>query len=245
MDSSLGLAIQQYQRAYDKALELYGVFEDGSARELLRMQEALAEEITKFLSVSGIEWEQCGGLGRHLTFLRRNLKDDHKAGCAQDIRDIVCFDLPAVLRKLVAISVEEEHLDQRLKDGVLPLVHGGHFDSAVRKVFVVVTDRIRREFGAGDDLDGEDLINRVFGKDSKLAVADAKKQAMRNLLSGFYGVYRNPVAHRDLELDSSRARAILEMANTIISDLDALARESKKKTRKPKPVKKGKSGAKA
>lgn len=229
--SSLATSVQQYQKTYDKAIELFNVFEDSDAPELLRMQESLAEEVQRFLNVSGLSWEQSGNLGRHLTFLRRYLKAGDKASCAQDIKDIVFFDLPTALRNLVSMSADDEHLDQRLKDGVLPLIQGGHYDSAVRKVFVVLTDRLRRAFGVAEDMDGEDLVNLVFGKGGKIPVAleESKKQAMRNLISGFYGVYRNRFAHNDVEPDLGQTRAILEMANTIILDIEEIASASASK----------------
>ncbi|OJA59343.1 hypothetical protein BGV69_09125 [Burkholderia ubonensis] len=105
---------------------------------------------------------------------------------------------------------------------------GGHYDSAVRKVFVVMTDRLRRAFGVTESIDGEDLVNVVFGKGGKIPVAldDSQKQAMRNLISGFYGVYRNRFAHNDVEPDLAQARTIIEMANTIILDIEELAAAS-------------------
>lgn len=108
---------------------------------------------------------------------------------------------------------------------------GGHYDSAVRKTFIVLTDRLRRAFGVADQIDGDELINLVFGKGGKIAVAldEAQKQAMRNLISGFYGVYRNDVAHNDVSIDRERARAIIEMANTIISDVETISASSASK----------------
>lgn len=230
-NSSLATSVQQYQKTYDKAIELFNVFEYSDAPELLRMQESLAEEVQRLLNVSGLSWEQTGNLGRHLTFLRRYLRTGDKASCVQDIKDIVFFDLPTALRKLVSMSADDEHLDQRLKDGVMPLIQGGHYDSAVRKVFVVLTDRLRRAFGIAEEMDGEDLVNLVFGKGGKIPVAleESKKQAMRNLISGFYGVYRNRFAHNNVDPDLGQARAILEMANTIILDIEKIASASASK----------------
>lgn len=106
-------SIQQYQRAYDKAIELFSLFEDAESRELLRLHEALADDVKRFLNVSGLDWEHCGNLGRHLTFLGRYLKQNEKESCAQDVKDIVFFDLPTALRNLISQSSEDAHLDQR------------------------------------------------------------------------------------------------------------------------------------
>lgn len=128
---SLAASVQQYQKTYDKAIEFFSLFEDADAPELLRMQKTLAEDVQNLLNISDLSWESCGNLGRHLNFLHRYLKLNDKASCAQDARDIVFFDLPTALRNLVIKSVDDAHFDQRLRDSVIPLVQGGHYDSAV------------------------------------------------------------------------------------------------------------------
>jgi len=122
------------------------------------------------------------------------------------------------------------HFDQKLQDAVLPLIQGGHYDSAIRKAFIVLTDRLRSAFGVTDKIDGDDLINLVFGKGGKIPVAlnDSKRRCYRNLVSGFYGVYRNKYAHNDIEPSLSEARAILEMCNNIIIEIEKISLESAK-----------------
>jgi hypothetical protein len=228
---SLLLAVQQYQEAYDQAIDLFSVFEDADEQELLKMTGALAERCQELLSVAGLEWENCGNLGRHLTFLEYYLKRDDKESCAQDIRDILFFDMPTALKGLIAKSTDQRHIDQRLKDAVMPLVQGRHYDSAIRKSFVVLTDRLRRAFGVSSQLDGEDLVNLVFGSGGKIPVAldSSKKQAFRNLVSGFYGVYRNRYAHNDVEPGIAEVGAIVEMANSILLEIEAISSDSAKK----------------
>lgn len=227
---SLLVSIQQYQKTHDKAVQLHGLFEDAEPPELLRVQGELVEEAKKLLEVAGLTWDQCGSLGRHLTFLTYYLKRNDKESCALDVRDIVFFDLPSTLKALIAQSSDDQHFDQRLKDAVFPLLDGGHHDSAIRKAFIVLTDRLRRAFGVKVEIDGEDLVNLVFGKGGKLSIAldESKKQALRNLISGFYGVYRNKYAHNDGDADASDARAIVEMANQIILEIERVANASAK-----------------
>jgi hypothetical protein len=71
-------------------------------------------------------------------------------------------------------------------------------------------------------------VNLVFGKGGKIIVEidDSQKQAMRNLISGFYGVYRNRFSHNDIQPDLAQTRAIIEMANTIILDIEIIAGSS-------------------
>lgn len=228
---SLLLAVQQYQKTYDEVIELFSVFDDADSAELLRMQARLSEECEELLKVARIDWKDCGNLGRHLGFLELYLKKNDKENCKQDIKDILFSDLPAALKSLIAKSADESHIDQRLRDGVMPLVHAGHYDSAIRKSFVILTDRLRRAFGVQEQLDGEDLVNLVFGKGGKMPVAldESKKQAFRNLISGFYGVYRNRYAHNDVEPQLAQVGAIVELANSILAEVEQIANESLKK----------------
>ena len=230
-DNSLATVVQQYQRTYDRAIEILNIFEDADAAELLRMHAILDAEVERLLTISGLEWADCGNLHRHLSFMAMFLKKGDKLACQQDARDILFFDLPAALRNLVSNSAEDAHFDQRLKDSIGPLMAGGHYDSAIRKAFVILTDRLRRAFGVTEQIDGDELINLVFGKGGKVVVAldDPQKQAMRNLISGFYGVYRNEIAHNDVAIDRERARAIIEMANTIIYDIEKVSASSASK----------------
>jgi Protein of unknown function (Hypoth_ymh) len=224
------LSVQQYQNAYDKAIELYNLFEDSETDELLRFSGLLVEEVDKLINLSGLEWAQCGNLGRHLHFLDYYLKRNDKQGCTADIRDIVFYDLPAALKNIISSATTESHFDQKLRDAVLPLIQGGHYDSAIRKAFIVLTDRLQRAFGVTDKIDGDELVNLVFGKGGKIPVAldDPKKQCYRNLISGFYGVYRNKYAHHDIEPSLSEAKAILEMANNIIFEIEQISINSAK-----------------
>ena len=227
---SLATGVQQYVKAYDKAFEMFNVYPDADVPELLAFHKSLGEECTKLVEQTGLDWNQCGNLGRHLTFLKYYLDRNDKEACQSDIRDIVFWDLPTALRNLAESTDEYQYYDQRLKDGVVPLINGEHYDSAMRKIFVILTDRLRRAFGVTDEIDGDDLVNLVFGRGGKIPVAldEPKKQAMRNLISGFYGVYRNRIAHNDVELGLAQTKAVMEMANTIILDIEVIASASVK-----------------
>ncbi|WP_418115190.1 TIGR02391 family protein [Xanthomonas oryzae] len=225
---SLANGVQQYVKAYDKAVEMFNVYRDAEAPELLALQKSLSDECLKLLEVTGLHWNQCGNLCRHLNFLKYYLDQNDKDACQGDIRDIVFWDLPTALRNLAEVINDYQHYDQKLKDGVVPLINGAHYDSAMRKIFVILTDRLRHAFGVAEEIDGDELVNVVFGRGGKIPVAldEPKKQAMRNLISGFYGVYRNRIAHNDVEPGLAQTRAIMEMANTIILDIEAIATAS-------------------
>jgi hypothetical protein len=98
---SLLMAVQQYQRTYDKAIEIFGLFEDAEPAELLRMQATLVEESNVLLKIAHLEWENCGNLRRHLIFLEHYLKKSDKESCLGDLKDIFFSDLPAALKSLI------------------------------------------------------------------------------------------------------------------------------------------------
>ena len=227
--NSFVLAIQQYQALYDKALDIFNVFEAADIAELQRQREELHTQVERFLNVSGLDWSDCRNLSRHLHFLKYWLDREDKQGCFSDVKDIVFNDLPTTLKNLVKSTPQDSHFDQSLRDAVLPLVQGGHYDSAIRKAFIVLSDRLRRAFGVVDEhVDGEALANMVFGKGGKIPVVldEAKKQCYRNLISGFYGVYRNKFAHHDVATSLSEVKAILEMVNNIIIEIEKISAAS-------------------
>jgi hypothetical protein len=200
------------------------LFPDAEPAELLREAGALGAEATQLIELAGLDWSQCGALGRHLTFLVRFLKKNDKASCASDVRDIVSFDLPTTLSAIISASSSAELLDQKLKAAVVPLIDGGHFDSAIRKAFVVLTERLREAFGAPKEMDGEDLVNAAFGKSTKvpLRLEESQRQAFRNLFSGFYGVYRNRYAHNDTTAQLSDAQTIAHMVNQLLVEIEGI-----------------------
>ncbi len=228
VDRSLLGSLQRYQKTHDKAVQLLGLFEDAEPQELLRIQQELNGLAEEMLEKSGLEWNQCGSLGRHLNFLKYYLERDNKDACSADINDILFYDLPATLRSIISEASEDQHLDEKLRDSVHPLLDGGHYDSAIRKTFVVLTERLRRAFGIEDQIDGEDLINMVFGQGGHIPITldGPSKQALRNLISGFYGVYRNRYAHNDQEADFGSAKAIVEIANQVLCEIENVANAS-------------------
>ena len=220
--------VEQFQAVYDKALELFNSFESEEADVLLRITGELETEVEKFLNSSGLEASDCNNLLRHLHFLKYYLKKNNKTNCEGDAREIISYDLPAGLKKLIQKQSTETHFDEALKIAVMPLVQGGHYDSAIRKAFILVTERMRNLFGIADQIDGEELINKVFGSGGQIQVRldTSKKTSYRNLISGFYGVYRNKFAHSDVTPTLSETKAILEMANNIIIELEDIAVKS-------------------
>ena len=221
-------ALEQYQLTYEKALQIMNVFHDVEIEELKGLKAELDIEINKFLNISGLDVSNFGNLTRHLNFMDFYFEKNNKSNAVGDINDIVFHDLPAGLRQLIAKQSINSHFDQSLKDGVLPLIQGKHYDSAIRKAFVLLTERLRRVFNIEGELDGDTLINQIFGgnSNSHLNIDESKKQSYRNLISGFYGVYRNKFAHNDVEPTLAEVKSILEMINNIILEIEELSHTS-------------------
>lgn len=216
-------AVAQYQKTYDVALQMETVWDDVEIADLQELRLSLTTEVRSLLAVSELDITKFESLGRHLGFIEFYLDRNKKNSCRADIRDILRSDLPAGLRHLLAVNDENSHIDGRLKERVLPLVALGHNAAAVRCVFPVLSDRIRRIFNVGTDDDGDALINLVFGGGSQLTTLNtADKQAMRNLLSGFYTVFRNKYVHNDIEPSPVEVKAVVELANSLLFQLQGV-----------------------
>lgn len=150
-----------------------------------------------------------------------------------DLTDIVDRDLPAVEKGFRDWCASQKHYDAELGKGIGDLLTERQLDSAVRKAFVLLKERLVRNFGVSSELDGRDAVNKVFGREGFLAgrIPDAERESMRNLLDGLFGVFRNTYGHRDVAPEWHEADAVLSMVNLILQRLDAY--------RRPKSPKKG------
>lgn len=142
---------------------------------------------------------------RHSGFMVYWLQKGDVKGCASDIVDICENDLPTTSAALREWSSKLAWVDADLRRDILPLIRFCQFDSAIRKAFVILKTRLCRKFGLDDKMDGEDLVNAIFGARSPhlpdLSVAE--KAAYRNLFAGMFGLLRNRFAHNDVQPDLS------------------------------------------
>ena len=85
-----------------------------------------------------------------------------------------------------------------------------------------------RELGGFADGDfGVDMINRAFspkgGPLNDQEAAPGERAAMLGLFSGAYGVFRNPVSHRTVDLgDVTMASEVVLLADLLLRLLDRL-----------------------
>lgn len=158
-----------------------------------------------------------GNLVRHLNFMSRNLSRGDPDASEGDIRDICHYDLPEVERAFAEWTIGK--FDAELAEKVRPLLAHREWDSAIRKAFPILKARLVRRFGMPDDIDGAELVNRIFGRASDASGLDAdERQAWRDLLAGLYGVYH----HNDLVPPWHEVDAVLSMVNAALIAVDGM-----------------------
>lgn len=161
-------------------------------------------------------------LERHLYFMKKRLGEEKPELCQQDIEDICSDDITKLEKSFRDWCGSSIHYDQELRDKISELLLQREYDSAIRKAFVILKSRLVDKFGVSRNLDGNDLVNQIFGKLG--AAADtlnaSERQAMRDLLAGLYGVFRNKYGHQDVEAPWHEADAILSMVNFVLKEID-------------------------
>ena len=211
----------EFTRVKELAERIRNKFDDASSDELLQDCDILgaAYEHLERLIPSAVTG---GNFRRHLSFMRLYLGRDERASCRSDIDDICRLDLPALEKSFRNWAAYQQHYDAEFAEKVGPLLLERHLDSAVRKAFVLLKERLARAFGVSANLDGSELVNQVFGKNGYLAgqIPEPERESMRNLLDGLYGVFRNRYSHRDVEAEWSETEAVLSMINWSLRQIE-------------------------
>ncbi len=110
--------------------------------------------------------------------------------------------------------------DKELEERTRRLIERGEWDSAIRRAFVLLSSRIAARYNLLLDTDGAELINAAFGKNSLLSGLENKeKAAMRDLMAGLYGVFRNKYGHKDFDAPWQEVEAVMTMVNFVLSRL--------------------------
>ena len=154
--------------------------------------------------------------------LRHYLKQNQPQHCQSDIVDICQVDLVRLEKAIQDHGGGDDQHDAEFIEKIRPLLRDEHLDSAIRKAFVILKERLVTKFGLSPTLDGADLVNAVFGTKGTLAgqIPDADRQAMRDLLAGLYGVFRNHYGHRDVEPSWFDAASVLGIVDWALRAID-------------------------
>jgi len=172
-------------------------------------------------------------IGQHLSYARYYLNKHDWNRVLANARDIADYDLADIKQafgKWLDTSVE---FDEQLKVGVSDLLARQQLDSAVRKAFVLLKERLVGVACAlGDDramvdqMDGSDLVGRILSGGG-LVAASARMdkgdcEALMYLLFGLYGTFRNIVGHNDIVVPWHEAEAVISMVNWVLLKLTAI-----------------------
>lgn len=227
------MLIYQYQineklmRVKEYAAKLQQKFDNGnSPSDLLLDANSLESLFTDLVEILPERVADAGSFRRHMAWMEKRLREGKPDLCKQDIDEICEYDLPNLEKAFHHWCAKSIHLDEELKHGISNLLLHKELDSVNRKAFVVLTNRMRTLFHVDSSCDGEALVNKIFGKSGVLAscIPESDLQAMRNLLAGLYGVFRNKYSHGDQCSSWAETDAIVSMINQVLQDIQRLHR---------------------
>lgn len=163
---------------------------------------------------------------RRFGWLNKRLSEGLPGACRTDIDDLCDTDLPQIVQNFRAWCKSADHFDQQLAKQTITLVETKQYDSAIRKAFVLLTERLTSSFSVSVGHDGEDLVNRISGNSGVASnLPNDERQRQRNLLAGLYGVYRNKYSHGNTTAPWHETDAVLSMINSVLKGLpDLVAR---------------------
>lgn len=215
---------EELQRVHDYALGLREKWQAGaSVADLARDRDSLAALCDHTLPRLPEELARATNLRRHLGWMERNLSLDKPSSSESDINDICDQDLPILMTDFKRWCVEAGHYDVELRARVEELLATRQYDSAIRRAFIVLKARLVTVFGVEQSSDGAELVNQLFGKTSEATafLSNGERQAMRDLLSGLYGLFRNPYTHHEVDAPFHDIDAVLAMINAMLKRLDS------------------------
>jgi hypothetical protein len=162
-------------------------------------------------------------LGRDIYFIKLYLQKGQHENCKGDIAKICDKDLEQYKLDYIKF-IDAKFMDAEFAKSILNLIDSKNYDSAIRKGFLVLTERLRAKFKISSDRDGQDLINAIFGKKGVqfLKLQDDKKNAYRDFFAGIYGIFRNEYAHSLKIPEDVEAEYILDLINLALLKIEEI-----------------------
>ena len=213
----------EFERVKNYAENLRAKFAaEASPEELLKDRDNLVSLLNNLKELLPEEVHGWINLERHLAWMKDWLRKGKPDSCRGDIEDICLRDIPDLEKHFRDWCSNIIHYDQELVQEISGLLIRREYDSAIRKAFVILKSRLVTRFGADKTLDGADLVNRIFGTSGVLASKPdgGERQAMRDLLAGLYGVFRNKYGHQNIDAPWHETDAILSMINFILKRIE-------------------------
>lgn len=181
------------------------------------IQQILPESIQKVSNFS-----------RHISWMKKRLKENKPELCKSDIDDICNIDIPEIEDAFIKWCEKPEYFDEELSSSISDLLLSDQLDSVIRKSFVILKSRLCNIFNQNTDIDGPELVNNIFGSSSRieLSLSKSEKQSVRDLLSGLFGVFRNRYAHNDTSPSLDEVDAIVSMINYFLTNVENFKKQA-------------------
>lgn len=103
-------------------------------------------------------------------------------------------------------------LHDRVRRACIDIFNTGHHQAAVFEAFRELEIAVREAAGYSTDQHGRPMIMNAFNSDGPLVDTSAiasEQEAMRFLMAGSIGLFKNPRSHRNIELDDPQESAEL------------------------------------
>lgn len=166
----------------------------------------------------------CEGPARHLYWCSYYLEKGDAQGCGFDPESLCTSDIEKIETSFRDWSTSGEQIDPELYLRIAPPLKRCELDSALRRAFIVLKERMVSVSGLGAGLDGPALVNKLFAAKGVFqeGLGSERCQALRNFLSGIYSLFRNPHAHNDVQTSFVEADAALSAINWAMFELEEL-----------------------
>lgn len=128
-------------------------------------------------------------------------------------------------------KIPKEHLHPAMRAAVWPLYHRGEYELAIVAAMRSVEVEVRRAASFAETDHGAPMVGKAFnaktGPLRDQSASPAEQEAMAGFMSGAFGLYRNPYAHREMgQDDPDEAAEIILLASHMLRLVTvALARQ--------------------
>ena len=113
---------------------------------------------------------------------------------------------------------QQARLDGNLESRLRPLIAAGQLNSALREAWAIFKTRMVETFGVSEDIDGHQLADALFGSNGPMVnlLTERDRKGYLSLFKGLYTLYRNPVAHNDIQPNPEEVDAVLMLVNAAL-----------------------------
>jgi len=194
--------------------------------QLVREAESLRRAIYELLAALPSEVREASEKGtsllRHLGWIQKRFNEHSPLSAAGDPVDIVRVDLPGVLAIFNDWYSRRSPIDSDLHERLAPYIAAGQLSAAERESWIVFKSRVVSTFGLPEDVDGHRLADALFGQPDVTAnlLSSQQRVGYLNLFKGLYTLFRNPVAHNDIQANPEEIEAVIALLNSFLAQVE-------------------------